>query len=172
MSDDKTGEPKWPHDESMKTVSSTEGAGQEGPCANPAQTGMQASAPVEDLRSRQYAYVQARLSAIEERMGINIPTGAQTWGEAMETIGVITSPSLNVRSSSWAPMVDTLAPGETGQQKMGKGEESVPLSPSEGNAVTGVTPTATDERWIHAVLARRALYTGRTSSQSGRTGPG
>ncbi len=135
MSDDRTGEPEWPQDESMEAVSSTEGAGQEGPCANPARAGMQASTPVEDLRSRQYAYFQSRLSAIEERMGINISIGAQTWGEAMETIGVTMSPSSSSRGSSQAPVVGTLASGGTDLQKTGEEEEAAPPSASENDAV-------------------------------------
>ena len=135
MSDDRTGKPGWSQDESMETVSSTESAGQEGSCANPAQAGMQASASVENLRSRQYAYFQARLSAIEERMGINISTGAQTWAEAMEMIGVAPSTSRNAQGSSQAPVVDTLAPVRADRQKTGKGEEAAPSSTSENEAM-------------------------------------
>ncbi len=134
MSDDRTGKPEWPQDESMETVSSTEGAGQGGSCAYPAQAGMQASAFMENLRSRQYAYFQARLSAIEERMGISNSTGAQTWEEAMEMIGVVPSPSLNAQGSSQAPVVDALAPVGADRQKTGKGEEAAPSSASENDA--------------------------------------
>ncbi len=169
MSDDRTGKPEWPQDESMETVSSTEGAGQEGPCANPAQAGIQASTSVENLRRRQYAYVQARLSAIEERMGINISTGAQTWGEAMEMIGVTTSPPSSSQSSSQAAVVGTLASGGTDLQRTGKEDEPAPLSSSEDNAVTGVTPIArqTSDRSMWRSRNGNSMLAGRAPRVEG-----
>ncbi len=131
MSDNRTGELEWPQDESMETVSSTEGAGQEGPCANPAQPGMQALTSVEDLRGRQYAYVQARHLGYRRTDGNKHPHWSPDVGEAMEMIRVPTSPSLNFRGSSRAPVVDTLAPVGTDRQETGRGEESVSLSLSE-----------------------------------------
>ncbi len=76
MSDARTREPGWPQGELMEVVSSTEGAGPEGSSINPAQTGSQASTSEGVSRGQQHAYVQARLAAIENRMGIDVPTGA------------------------------------------------------------------------------------------------
>ncbi len=134
MSDDKTGKPEGPPDESMETVSSTEGAGQDGSCADPVQAGMQAQESAEDCRSRQYAYFQARLSAVERQMGINISPGAQTWEEAMEMIGVAPSPSLSVRGSTQVPVVGTLAPAGADRPKTDKGEEAALSAASENDA--------------------------------------
>ncbi len=49
-------------------------------------------------------------------------------------IGVVPSPSLNVRGSAQATVVDTLAPAGADRPKTGKGEEAAPSSASENDA--------------------------------------
>ncbi len=113
-----------------------ESAGQGRSCANPVQPGIQASTSTGVSRDHQHVYVQVRLSAIERRMGIDVPAGAQAPEEAMEVLGVILASTLNSQDDPLAPVVDALAPTETNPRGM---EGPSPALPSPGME----TPDAT-----------------------------
>ncbi len=144
MSDDRTGEPEWVPVVSMEVTTSTEGAGPGESCADPVQPGVQASTSAGGSRDHLHAYFQARLSAIESRMGIN-PIGTPEPEETMEVLEVLLAPTLNPQEDLGAPvMEDAHASTETNPRRAGGPSSAQPLSGRETPDTTMETLPGTE----------------------------
>ncbi len=143
MSELGTKDPKLPRVERMEAMSSTRGASQGEPCANPVQAEAPAGAgtPI----NYQDASVDTRSLVVEGGIIEVVPTVERGPGKVMEVLGIILTPGLDSRGgtpTSSTPVTSAFTPTGTESRRTDEKEDLASTPPAMRNTLPGTPVVA------------------------------